>query len=55
MTALTVLAELGDITRFRSARQLLAYLGLTQREHSSGALQRRGPIMTRATTTYSGC
>ena len=44
VTALTVLAELGDITRFGSARQLMAYLGLTPSEHSSGARQRRGPI-----------
>lgn len=44
VTALTVLAELGDITRFVSAPQLMAYLGLTPSEHSSGARQRRGPI-----------
>ncbi len=44
VTALTVLAELGDITRFGSARQLMAYLGLTPSEHSSGGRQRRGPI-----------
>ena len=44
VTALTVLAELGDVTRFGSARQLMAYLGLTPSEPSSGARQRRGPI-----------
>ena len=44
VTALTVLAELGDVTRFGSARQLMSYLGLTPSEHSSGARQRRGPI-----------
>ena len=44
VTALTVLAELGDITRFGSARQLMSYLGLTPSEYSSGARQRRGPI-----------
>ena len=42
--ALTVLAEFGDITRFGSAGQLMAYLGLTPSEHSSWARQRRGPI-----------
>ena len=41
VTALTVLAELGDVTRFGSARQLMAYLGLTPSEHSSGARQRQ--------------
>ena len=42
--SLTVLAELGDVTRFGSARQLMSYLGLTPSEYSSGARQRRGPI-----------
>ena len=41
---MTVLAELGDVTRFGSARQLMSYLGLTPSEYSSGARQRRGPI-----------
>ena len=44
---MTVLAELGDTTRFGSAPQLLSYLGLTPTEFSSGARQRRGSI-TRA-------
>ncbi len=44
VTAMTVLAELGDVTRFGSARQLMSYLGLTPSEYSSGARQRRGPI-----------
>ena len=33
VTAMTVLAELGDITRFGSARQLMSYLGLTPSEY----------------------
>ena len=44
VTAMTVLAELGDVTRFGSARQLMSYLGLTPSEYSSGARQQRGPI-----------
>ncbi len=44
VTAMTVLSELGDITRFGSAGQLMAYLGLTPSEHSSGGRVRRGPI-----------
>ena len=44
VTAMTVLAELGDITRFGRAPQLMSYLGLTPSESSSGARQRRGPI-----------
>ena len=43
VTAMTLLAELGDITRFGSARQLMAYLGLTPSESGSGARQHRGP------------
>jgi transposase len=35
-TAVTVAAELGDITRFSNPRQLMAYLGLTPSEYSSG-------------------
>jgi len=44
ITAMTTLAELGDITRFDSPRQLMAYLGLVPSEHSSGATRRQGRI-----------
>ncbi len=44
ISAMTVLAELGDITRFDSPRQLMAYLGLVPSEHSSGGSRRQGPI-----------
>ena len=44
VTAMTFLSELGDITRFGTAGQLAAYLGLTPGEHSSGGRVRRGPI-----------
>jgi len=44
ITAMTVLAELGDITRFDSPRQLMAYLGLVPSEHSSGPSRRQGAI-----------
>lgn len=44
ITALTVVAELGDITRFDSPRQLAAFLGLTPSEYSSGDSRRQGPI-----------
>jgi transposase len=36
VTAMTVLAELHDFRRFRSPRELMAYLGLVPSEHSSG-------------------
>jgi len=44
LTALSIVAELGDIRRFDSARSLMAYLGLVASEHSSGGKERRGSI-----------
>jgi transposase len=44
ITAMGVLAELGDITRFDSPRELMAYLGLIPSEHSSGGSRRQGGI-----------
>ena len=44
VAAATVIAELGDITRFANPCQLMAYLGLVPSEHSSGATRRQGGI-----------
>ena len=44
ITAMTVLAELGDVTRFDSPRQLMSFLGLVPSEQSSGARRRQGAI-----------
>jgi len=44
IVAVTVVAEVGDFHRFDNPRQLMAYLGLTPTEHSSGATVRRGGI-----------
>jgi transposase len=44
ISAMTILAELGDISRFDSPRQLMAYLGLVPSEHSSGPSRRQGGI-----------
>lgn len=44
ITSMTMLAELGDISRFDSPRQLMAYLGLVPSEHSSGGSRRQGGI-----------
>lgn len=44
ITAMTILAELGDITRFDSPRELMAYLGVVPSEHSSGESRRQGGI-----------
>lgn len=44
VTALTFVLELGDIRRFATPRQLMAYLGLVPSEHSSGDHTQRGGI-----------
>lgn len=44
LTAMTLLAEIDDINRFRSPRALMAHFGLVPSEHSSGDRERRGPI-----------
>ncbi len=44
ITAMTVLAELGDLTRFDSPRQMVGFLGLAPSEHSSGSRRRQGKI-----------
>lgn len=43
-TALGLLAEIGDFRRFRSARELMSFLGLTPSEYSSGPQRHRGHI-----------
>ena len=44
VAAATVIAELGDLTRFTNPRQLMAYLGLVPSEHSSGGTRRQAQI-----------
>jgi len=44
VAAATLVAELGDMTRFANPRQLMAYLGLVPSEHSSGNTRRQGGI-----------
>ena len=44
LAAMVLLAELGDISRFDSPKQLMAFLGLVPSEHSSGGKRRQGAI-----------
>ena len=44
VNAASLIAELGDLSRFANPRQLMAYLGLVPSEHSSGASVKRGGI-----------
>lgn len=51
LTATAMVALVGDIHRFRSGRHFASWLGLTPREHSSGASRRLGSI-TRKGNSY---
>jgi len=44
ISAATFLAEIGDLSRFASPSELMAYLGLVPSEDSTGDTIRRGPI-----------
>ena len=44
LTAVTIVAEAGDLHRFRSAPAFMAYVGLVPSEHSRGGSRRRGHI-----------
>ena len=47
LTATALRAGAGDLSRFKSGRQLSAWLGLTPREHSSGQQRRLGRMTKR--------
>lgn len=44
ISAATFLAEIGDLSRFQTPRELMAYLGLVPSEASTGDTIKRGPI-----------
>ncbi len=44
IVAATIVAEIGNLRRFRTASQLMSYVGLVPSERSSGAAVRRGAI-----------
>jgi transposase len=44
ISAATLLAEIGDLSRFQTPHQLMAYLGLVPSEDSTGDTIKRGPI-----------
>lgn len=44
VSAVTLVSELGQLSRFGGARQLMGYAGMVSREHSSGARIQRGSI-----------
>jgi transposase len=44
VAAMTVVSELGDLSRFKSPRQLMGYLGMVPSEASTGSRRRQGSI-----------
>jgi transposase len=44
VSAVTIVAEVGELSRFTTARQLMGYSGAVSREHSTGERIRRGSI-----------
>jgi len=44
LVAATLVCELGDLRRFATASQMMCYVGMVPREHSSGSRVWRGPI-----------
>jgi transposase len=50
--AVTMVAELGDLTRFENPRQLMKFLGLIPSEYSSAERRRQGSI-TKAGNTHA--
>lgn len=47
LTAMAIISAVGDISRFKHPRQLMAYFGLVPLENSSGESQRSGSITKR--------
>ena len=45
VVAVTIIAELGDLTRFENPKQLMCFLRFTSSEHSTGDKQRKGLII----------
>jgi len=44
VSAVSIMAELGEVSRFENPRQLMGYSGIVSREHSSGERTGRGGI-----------
>jgi len=44
VTATSLVAEIGELSRFQNPRQLMAYAGLVPKEYSSGMSRRQGRI-----------
>jgi transposase len=55
ISAVTIMAEVGELSRFEHPRQLMGYSGAVSREHSSGPrVQPRARSAKPATRTCAG-
>ncbi|ENB8453683.1 IS110-like element ISSso6 family transposase, partial [Escherichia coli] len=52
ITAVGLISELGDLTRFEHPRQLMSWFGITPSEYSSGGSRHQGSI-TKAGNSYA--
>lgn len=52
ISAVTFMAEIGDVRRFETPVKLMAYLGLVPSEYSTGKTIKRGGITGRATPAF---
>ena len=55
LNATALVACVGDVRRFPSGRHFASYLGLTPREHSSGAGAGSGPSVNKVTGISAHC
>jgi transposase len=55
IAAVTVLAEIGDLSRFRNPRELMGYLGLVPSENSTGDKVKRGGITCKSFDLIGHC
>jgi transposase len=53
VNAATLVAELGDLSRFANPHQLMAYLGPVPSEYSSGASVKRGGSVARTKPDFN--
>jgi len=51
----TIVAELGELSRFARAKQLMGYGGIVASEHSSGECTRRGGITKTRRCSATSC
>ena len=55
ISATTLLAEIGDLSRFQTPTELMAYLGLVPSEDSTGDTVKRGPITKAGNRAPGAC